>query len=334
MTLAMLLFVVLTGLAVGGFAYALLQPRIAMERNARGRLEQFKGAETDATSRRQARERVAEVAKRRRNLQASLKAVEEKQKQHDRIVARIPLARRLQQAGLSMSPRGFVLASIGAGVGAFLLALLLGASPFLALGVAVAGGLGLPRWMLSHLRKRRMQRFVDEFANAIDVIVRGVKSGLPLNDTLRIVAAEAREPVGSEFRKVVEAQQLGISTADAVDRLYQNVPLAETNFFSIVIAIQAQAGGNLSEALGNLSRVLRERKKMKAKIQAMSMEAKASGWIIGCLPVVVAFMIFLTTPAYLDSLFNTQTGHLILIASAVWMATGVVVMKKMISFDF
>ena len=127
---------------------------------------------------------------------------------------------------------------------------------------------------------------------------------------------------------------MGIPIAEAVERLYRNVPTPETNFFAIVIGIQAQAGGNLSEALGNLSRVLRDRKKMKAKIQAMSMEAKASGGIIGSLPVIVAFLVYLTSPGYISVLFTSTPGNMILAVAAFWMATGIFVMKKMINFDF
>jgi tight adherence protein B len=329
-----ILFALLAGLAVGALLYALLQPRIAMEKNAKSRLTQMKGAETDAVSKRAARDRVAEVAKRRRNLQASLKAVDDKQKAHSKATNKASVEKQIAQAGLSLSMTGFVLLSIAAGFLSFLLALVFGLSLLVALGVGIVGGYGLPRLVLSRLRRRRQLAFIEEFANAVDLIVRGIKSGLPLNDTMRMIASEAKEPVRSEFKRVVEAQQMGLSTAEAVDRLYQNMPLSETNFFSIVISIQAQAGGNLSEALGNLSRVLRERKKMKMKIQAMSMEAKASGGIIGALPVVVAVLVWLTTPDYIAVLFTSLTGQMILAASAFWMAVGVFVMKRMIAFDF
>ncbi len=329
-----LLFVLLTGVAVGSLAYAILQPAIALEKKAESRLSQMKGPSSTLEARRSLRERNQEIAKRRRTLHASLKAVEDKQKQHDRAVAHMTLERRIQQAGLSIGRHGFFGASVGLGVFTFVLALVFGLSLLLALLVGVAAGLALPRWLLRHLRLRRQRLFVDEFANAIDVIVRGIRSGLPLNDTLRMVASEAKEPVASEFRRIVEGQALGLSTSEAVERLYQNMPMMETNFFAIVVSIQSQAGGNLSEALGNLSRVLRDRKKMKAKIQAMSMEAKASGAIIAALPPLVMLFVFLTTPAYILLLFTTMTGNLIMAASLVWMSIGVLVMKKMIAFDF
>ena len=137
--------------------------------------------------------------------------------------------------------------------------------------------LGLPNFVLSRLRIAAHQQVRRHlFPNALDIIVRGVKAGLPLGDTLRIIANEAPEPVRREFRKIVESQTLGLPLPEAAEKLAQRVPVSETNFFSIVIGIQAKSGGNLSEAIGNLSRTLRERKKMKGKIKAMAMEAKAS----------------------------------------------------------
>jgi tight adherence protein B len=165
------------------------------------------------------------------------------------------------------------------------------------------------------------------------VIVRGVKAGLPLADCLRIISLEAQEPVRSEFKLVLEDQTLGLPVDQAVQRLFERVPLAEANFFAIVISLQSQTGGSLSEALANLSKVLRERKKMKAKIKAVSSEAKASAGIIGSLPLLVAGLLYLTSPAYISLLFTTSVGHMVIAASAVWMLMGTLVMRKMINFD-
>jgi tight adherence protein B len=196
-----------------------------------------------------------------------------------------------------------------------------------------AAGVGLPRWYVSFMRKKRIKAFLNEFPNAIDIIVRAIKSGLPLNDGLRLIAAEAKEPVKSEFRRMIEQQQLGISVPEAALKLYENMPCSEANFFGIVIQIQSQAGGNLSEALGNLSRVIRDRKKMKAKVSALSMEAKASAAIIGSLPFIVTLLIYLASPSYITVLFTHPTGHLIILVSLGWMSIGIMVMKKMINFD-
>jgi tight adherence protein B len=243
------------------------------------------------------------------------------------------LQARIEQAGLSISRKRFVVACVGVG-------LLLGAATWLesknallAAMVAVIGSAGLPRFMLERLRRRRVAKFVANFPNAIDIIVRGVKSGLPLGDTIRIAANESAEPVKSEFVKVVESLSLGLTLPEAVERMAQRIPVAETNFFSIVISIQGQAGGNLSEAIGNLSRVLRERKKMKAKIGAMSMEAKASAAIIGAVPFLVVGALYVSSPKYVSLLWTTSHGRMISGIAIFWMAIGVAMMKKMIAFD-
>jgi tight adherence protein B len=164
--------------------------------------------------------------------------------------------------------------------------------------------------------------------------VRGVKSGLPLNDSIRLVAKEAKEPVKSEFQRVLDQQSVGKSMAEAVPILFERVPVPEVYFFIVVITVQQQAGGNLSEALGNLARVLRSRKAMKLKIKAMSSEAKASAGIIGSLPFIVAILVSLTSPTYLLPLVTTTTGELWLGIAAVMLTLGVLVMRKMVAFDF
>ncbi len=197
-----------------------------------------------------------------------------------------------------------------------------------------AGALGFPRWVLSFLSTRRQKAFLNEFANAIDIIVRGVKSGLPLNECLNIIANESPDPVGSEFRDLVEGNRVGVALDVGMERMFERMPLPEVNFFAIVIALQGKTGGNLSEILGNLSNVLRSRKRMQEKIQAMSSEAKASASIFGSLPPAVTFLIYITTPDYIALLFSEQLGNLMLICSGLWMATGVFIMKKMINFKF
>jgi len=151
---------------------------------------------------------------------------------------------------------------------------------------------------------------------------------------LRLIAEESDEPVRGEFQAIMQTQAIGMPLGEACLKLYERMPVAEANFFGIVISIQQRAGGNLSEALGNLSRVLRDRKRMKAKIQAMSMEAKASATIIGVLPLAVMILIYITSPHYIEILFTDPTGHALLAGGAIWMSVGVFVMKKMINFDF
>src|SRR6202007_3005586 len=170
------------------------------------------------------------------------------------------------------------------GAAVFLGTLFAGGGIMGAVGLGFAGGLGLPRWGLGFLKKRREKKFLAALPDAVDVIVRGIKAGLPLFESIKVVAADAPEPLRSEFLAIIETQAIGIPLGEACTRLYERMPVPEANFFGIVIAIQQKSGGNLSEALGNLSKVLRDRKKMKEKIQAMSMEAKASAAIIGSLP--------------------------------------------------
>lgn len=269
--------------------------------------------------------------KRRKQVQDTLKDLEEKQKEQKK---RIPVRTRIERAGLDIEPRVFYIASGVAGLVVMLVLLVAGMSFLVALMGGFVAAFGLPRWFLSYLLKRRQKAFAEEFANAIDVIVRGVKSGLPVNDCLRLIAAESPEPVRSEFQGLVEAQRVGVTLEQGLEKIYERMPLPEVNFFQIVLTIQQKTGGNLSEALTNLSRVLRERKKMRAKIQAMSQEAKASAAIIGALPPAVMLMIYFTSPDYMSTLFTTFAGNMIIVCSLFWMGIGILIMKKMIDFKF
>jgi tight adherence protein B len=245
-----------------------------------------------------------------------------------------PLATRISQAGLTWSKQRFMIISVCLGVGAFLVSMIVGLQIVPALGIAFAAAFGLPRWILKFLKSRREKKFLNSFPDAVDVIVRGIKSGLPLMDSMRVIVADAPEPVKSEFRSILESQAVGIPLGEACLKLFERMPVPEANFFGIVVFIQQKSGGNLSEALGNLSRVLRDRKKMHAKIQAMSMEAKASAAIIAALPIVVMLLVYITSPQYISLLWTEKLGNLLLAGSAIWMSLGVFVMRKMINFDF
>ena len=243
------------------------------------------------------------------------------------------LAVRITQAGLTWSNRKFYIIAACLGVVVFaLVATSFGLLP--ALGFGFAAAFGLPFWLLGFLKKRRENKFLHNFPDAVDVITRGIKAGLPLLDSLKMVAREGQEPLKSEFGAILETQTVGIPLGEACAKLYERMPLPEANFFGIVIAIQQKAGGNLSEALGNLSKVLRDRRKMKAKIQAMSMEAKASAMIIGALPPSVMLLVWITSPDYISLLWTHPTGQFMLVCCAMWMFMGCLVMKKMINFDF
>lgn len=333
MVSSLLIFVVLAAVSAGAIAYVFLFDRISNEKKAAKRLDTVKRAETDRAVVKASRDRIAEAAKRRKSVQDSLKELDEREKARERNIKKPPLRVQLRQAGLSITIERFYLYSAACGVFVTLLAFIAGAPLLILPGALAAGGIGLPRWFVAFKRTRRVKAFLNEFPNALDVIVRAVKSGLPLNDGVRLIASESREPVKTEFRRIVEAQQLGISISDASLRMQETMPCPEASFFGIVIQIQQQAGGNLSEALANLSRVLRDRKKMKARVNALSMEAKASAAIIGALPFIVAFLVYLSSPNYIMPLFTTSAGHLILGISALWMTMGVFVMKKMINIE-
>jgi tight adherence protein B len=313
-------------LAAGGIAWVFIYPLLSGERRA----DQRKASITRSQPVVAAGISRAAPKVRREQVEETLKEIEVRRKN----VKSPPLTMRITQAGLSWSKRQFLLISAGLGVLALAGAFFTGTGLLSALGIGFAAGFGLPRWMLSFLKKRRERKFIEAFADAVDVIVRGVKAGLPLGDCLKVIASDAPEPVKSEFRAVVETQTIGMPLGEACTRLYDSMPLAEANFFGIVVSIQQKAGGNLSEALGNLSRVLRDRKKMQAKIRAMSMEAKASATIIGALPIAVMILVYLTSPTYIELLWTTSLGRLMLLSCAVWMTIGVFVMKKMINFDF
>ncbi|MBZ9860955.1 type II secretion system F family protein [Mesorhizobium sp. CA12] len=328
-----LAFIVLAGFSAGAVAYAFLFTRIDNEKQAGKRLQTIKTAETDRSVVKATRDRAAEAVKRRKNVQDTLKQLDEKQKANDRNVKKPPLKVQIRQAGMQVPIERFYIYSAVCGIILTAVLFFLGAPLWALPGALLVGGLGLPRWFVSFRRTRRTKAFLEEFPNALDIIVRAVKSGLPLNDAIRLIANESPEPVRSEFRRIVDSQQMGMSLPDAAMRMPETMPCSEAGFFGIVIQIQSQAGGNLSEALGNLSRVLRDRKKMKAKVQALSMEAKASAVIIGALPFVVAFLVYLSSPNYIMPLFTTNVGNLILGCSGVWMSIGILVMRKMMNFE-
>lgn len=325
-----LAFVGLATLGFGGIIYALMFDSLNNEARQAKRLANIK--QRDKAQQSKASQRLQEAAKRRKTVQDSLKELDEKTR--NKHAKKLTLKKMLAQADIKLSVAQFYIFSFIFGLIMAFLTLVSGMGMITIGGVFFVAALGIPRWFVSMKRKRRMAAFSREFPNAVDVIVRGVKAGLPLNDCLAIIARESKAPVGPEFQRIVEAQQMGMTMGDAIGKLYENIPLAEANFFGIVISIQQGAGGNLSEALGNLSNVLRDRKKMQEKIKAMSAEAKASAMIIGALPACVTILIYLTTPDYITLLFTHPTGHMILGASAIWMSMGIMVMRKMISFDF
>jgi len=267
---------------------------------------------------------------RRKNVSAMLKDVEKNQTAKKE---KPTLRRRLVQAGFpKASPRVYWIACGVLAIGAAATSVVMQEKPLVIALATFAVGFGLPRWVLGFLTARRRKKFTGEFANAIDVIVRSVKSGLPTNEALRIVARESPDPVGAEFNQLVESLKVGVTLDQALKRMFESMPTPEVGFFSIVMTIQSRSGGNLSEALGNLAAVLRDRKRLQGKIKAMSSEAKASAGIIGVLPPGVMFIVWLSTPDYIALLFTERAGNLMLAFCVFWMGMGIMVMKKMINF--
>ncbi|MBI1251615.1 MAG: hypothetical protein GC189_09105 [Alphaproteobacteria bacterium] len=270
--------------------------------------------------------------KRRQTTQDALKELSQNEKKSRK--QRFSVKGQIEQSGLTLSEPTFwmmsaVLGVILGGVGYFVQG-----SPLGLIGGLVVGGLGLPRWILKFLIGGRQKKFTSQLADAIDIIVRGVKSGLPLNQCLKIIATESPEPLRTEFQTIVDAQTMGVPLDQNLNRMFERMPLPEVNFFAIVLIIQQKTGGNLSESLGNLSTVLRARKMMKEKVKALSSEAKASAMIIGSLPFIVMAMVYFIRPEYISLLFTRQEGHLILLGAGVMMSSGILVMRNMVNFKF
>ncbi|MEO8881924.1 MAG: type II secretion system F family protein [Devosia sp.] len=321
-----LIYALLAAVAIGAAAFALV-PALMGSSRADKRIKALQG---DVRVNRLENSAARDRETRRRNVQAALKsqtdAIEQKK--------RVPLQALIFQAGMKIRASAFIRNQIIIGA-VVAVAVFLAQVPFYyAIIFGAAVGYVLPRWYLARKRKSFQNKFLDELPNAVEAIVRGVKSGLPLNDSIRLVAKEAKEPLKSEFNRVLDQQSVGKSMAEAVMILFDRVPVPEVNFFIVVITVQQQAGGNLSEALGNLARVLRSRKAMKLKIKAMSSEAKASAGIIGSLPFIVATLVSLTSPAYLLPLVNTTIGQMWLGIAFIMLSMGIFVMRRMVAFDF
>lgn len=267
-------------------------------------------------------------SRRQKRIQDKLKGVGDGAKKEgisDKVAALIT------QAGVQVKPANLIAMCIGLGGVGAILPFIMGMEPiFIPIG-AVLIGAGLPRFVLRFIAKRRQNAFTKNFAEAIDVISRGIQSGLPVGECLNVIAREFEGPVGEEFTMIVEGQRLGLTLDDIMDRALKRIPTSEFKFFAIVLQIQKQTGGNLAETLENLSEVLRDRKRMKDKIQALSSEAKASAGIIGSLPFAVTGLLGIVNPEYVGVLFG-EGIHLVYIGLSV-MAFGTFVMSKMINFD-
>jgi tight adherence protein B len=271
----------------------------------------------------------AEGAKRKKQIQDRLKAAEEAQRKR----RGSGLRQQLIWAGLKIGPSQFILYACICGIIVTAFGWFVGLPVFVIPAAAAVGFFGIPKLILSQLIKRRLAKFVAAFPDAIDIIVRGVRSGLTVGECLNIISTESPDPVGPEMRMVNEAIKLGQTMGDALQRMSDRVPSPEFRYFTIVLGTQQSTGGNLAETLAKLSDVLRQRKKMRDKVKAMSSEAKASASIIGSLPLLVMAALAFLARDYVALLFTTSTGNFLLFIGGATMAMGVLVMRKMINFD-
>lgn len=276
--------------------------------------------------------KVEDSGARRKQIEETLGKIEERQSAKKKKAK--SLESRLIQANWKTKPQKFTIISAIIALIFCVVPFVLGAKPLLCVGLGFVVGFGIPRFILNSAINRRQAKFTSHFADAMDIIVRGVRTGLPLGDCLKIIAHESPAPLGEEFRRVVEGESLGIPIEVCLEQLYERMPISEVNFFSTVLNIQKTTGGNLGEALANLSKVLRGRKILREKIKALSAEAKVSSMIIGSLPIVVMLLVTVASPDYMTELYYTETGQRNLMIGAVMMVMGTLMMKKMINFKF
>lgn len=326
------LFIIVTaGLAVAGIVLVLFYPLLVASQSDARVQSIVEARRKGAAQQRAGSGRSADVPResRRKQVQESLKQIEARESRRKRVTLRMLIT----QAGLQTSVSTFWLTSLVLGGIFFVIPQYFGVPWYLCLVSAFVGFLGVPRWYLAFRRKRHQEKFLSELPDAIDVMVRGLRSGLPMSDAMKIIAAESTPPIGPEFWEVVEGQRVGITIEQGLERMYERIPLQEVSFLAIVMAIQSKTGGNLTETLSNLARVLRDRRKMKSKIRSVSQEAKSSAAIIGCLPFLIMGALTFINPAYLAPLFQTQTGNIMLMGCGIWMLVGIIVMRKMINFN-
>ncbi len=243
------------------------------------------------------------------------------------------LAIRLAQTGKSWTISQYLYASAGLALAVTALLYLRSGAAMLSLGVGLVAGAGLPHFVVNSMIKRRLGKFNAKFPDAIELLVRGLRSGLPVAETLSVVASEIAGPVGEEFKAVVERMKIGRSMEESLQVTADKLGTPEFQFFVITLAIQRETGGNLAETLSNLADVLRKRAQMKLKIKAMSSESKASAYIVGSLPFIVFSLIWWINPSYIGGFFVDERLIVTGLGGLVWMSIGAFIMAKMVSFE-
>jgi tight adherence protein B len=208
-----------------------------------------------------------------------------------------------------------------------------GAPFLLSILIGLFLGVGGPHFVIGKMIKRRLNKFNANFPDAIELIVRGLRSGLPITETLGVVASEIIGPVGVEFRMVSDKMKIGRTMESALQDTADRLGTPEFQFFVITLAIQRETGGNLAETLSNLADVLRKRAQMKLKIRAMSSESKASAYIVGSLPFIVFGLVYMINPSYMGKFFTDERLIVAGIGAMIWMGIGGAIMAKMVNFE-
>ncbi len=327
-----LILLVMVGLSVGGFVLAIFLPLLSSDRSEARVKSIVDGRRSVSVQDQPGSGGLLEGSResRRKQVKESLRLAEAREKHRQK---RVTLRMLIAQSGLDISLWTFWALSAALGMMLTVAAYVSGLPWYVSALSGFVGFLGLPRWFLGYVRKRRQEKFLSELPDALDVMVRSLKSGLPLSDAMRVIATESAQPIGPEFWEVVEGQRVGITIEQGLERMFERLPLPEVNFLAIVMSIQSKTGGNLTEALSNLSKVLRDRRKMKSKIRSVSQEAKSSAAIIGALPFVTMGGLSVLNPDYIMPLWTTSLGNMMLVFSGVWMLMGILVMRKMIQFE-
>ena len=329
MNLGILLFLVAGAVFVSVIAvtFSLILPQIKARANLKQRISVASGNVSGA----EATRGIGADSSRRRDIQSRLRQLEAAKTKKSFAVN---MRETLRQAGLRLTLRNYFLLCTAFSVVAAILYKMTGYHLVGIVPVSITVGFGLPRYVLFYLTKRRVNKFTKEFANAVDIIVRGIKSGLPVSECLKIIATESPEPVAGLFLEIVESQNLGLTLEASLERAQEQIKTPELQFFTIVLIIQGQTGGNLADTLANLSGILRDRKKMADKVKSLSSEAKSSAGIIGSLPFLMTGLLYLVNPEYLTPLFTADLGKIMIAGGLVWMSAGIFIMKQMINFEF
>jgi len=240
---------------------------------------------------------------------------------------------RLHRTGKGWTVTQYLYVSLGLGATVMLLIFAKTGAPLLGLGVGLLVGGGLPHFMVNRAINKRFEAFVTRFPDALELLVRGLRSGLPITETLGVVAQELRGPVGEEFKLVTDRIKVGRTMEEALQETADRLDMPEFSFFCITLAIQRETGGNLAETLANLADVLRKRAQMKLKIRAMSSESKASAYIVGALPFIVFVLIYWINPTYIGRFFIDERLIIAGLGGLTWLGIGSFIMAKMVSFE-